>query len=94
MAENCDDTKINKKSDDDSTIPPLISEEEMDVMSSGDDSDAEPMSKEMLEDIRDSSQSNPSINRREERYKICGCIKPIQAECKGENYLRGTWVKV
>ena len=30
-------------------------------MSSGDESDAEPMSKDMLEDIRDGSQSHPRL---------------------------------
>ena len=38
-------------------------------MDSGDESNDEPMSTEMLEDIRDGSQSNPNVNRREARYK-------------------------
>ena len=50
---------------DNSIMPPLIREEEMDVMDSGDESDDEHMSKEMLEDIHDGSQSHPSVNRRE-----------------------------
>ena len=33
----------------------------MDVMPSGDESDAEPLSKDMLEDIRDGSQSHPRL---------------------------------
>ena len=53
----------------------LVSEEEINVMLSVDESDAEPMSKEMLEDIRDSSKSHMSINRREARYKIRDRIK-------------------
>ena len=44
LSETCDDTKSGNKCDDDSTMPPLICEEEMDEMSSGYDSDAEPMS--------------------------------------------------
>ena len=44
---------------------PLISEEEMDFMDSLDESDDKPMSTEMLEDIRYSSQSHPRVNRRE-----------------------------
>ena len=36
----------------------------MDTMSLGNDSDAEPMSAEMLEDICDSSQSHPRVNMR------------------------------
>ena len=39
-------------------------------MSSGNESDAEAMSIYMLEDICDGSQSRPSINMREARYKI------------------------
>ena len=50
----------------------------MDAMSSGNESDDEPMSTDMLEDIRDCSQYHPSINRRRERYKILNCIKQGQ----------------
>ena len=53
-------------------------------MSSGDESDAEPMSTNMLKDIRDGSQYHPSINSREARYKICDRIKRCQVEWKGE----------
>ena len=42
----------------------------MDAISSGNESDAEPISTDMLEDIRDGSQSHPRINGREARYKI------------------------
>ena len=56
-------------------MPPLSSKEEMDVMDSGYESDDEPMSTEMLEDIRDGSKSHPSVNRREARYKIHNHIK-------------------
>ena len=52
-------------------------------MDSGNESDDEPMSMEMLEDVRDSSQSHPSINRIEARYKIRDCIKRVQAKLKG-----------
>ena len=45
-------------------MPPLLSEEEIDEMSSGNYSDAEHMSTEMLEDIFDVSQSHLSVNRR------------------------------
>ena len=50
----------------------------MGVMDSGDDSDDEPMSTEMLEDIRDSIKSHPSVNRIEARYKMCDIIKQRQ----------------
>ena len=55
----------------------------IDAMSLGDESDAEPMSTQMLEDIRDGNQSHPRVNRRDALYKICDCIKQIQAEWKG-----------
>ena len=65
LAETRDNTESGNEFDEDSTMSPLISEELMDAMSSGDESDAEPMYTEMLEDIRDDSQSHPSVNRRE-----------------------------
>ena len=51
-------------------------------MLSGDKSDAEPMSTDMIEDIRDGSQPHPIINRREAGYKICNNFKQRQAYCK------------
>ena len=56
----------------------------MDAMSSGDESDDEPMSTDMLEYIRDVSQSHLIINRREARYRMHDCFKQRQAEWKGE----------
>ena len=53
----------------------LINLEETDALDYGDESDDEPMSTEMLEEIRDGSQSNPDINSRDTRYKIRDCIK-------------------
>ena len=51
-------------------------------MYSGDESDDEPMSMEILEDIRDGSQSHPNVNRREARYKIRDHIKQRKLEWK------------
>ena len=48
-------------------------------MGSGDESDDEPMSTDMLEVICDRSQSHPDVNRRDVRYKICDCIKQRQS---------------
>ena len=45
-------------------MPPLLSEEEMDVMDSGDDSDDDLIYMEMLEDISDIIQSHLDVNRR------------------------------
>ena len=78
LSETCDNTERGKISDKDSTLISLISEEDVHVMSSGDESEDEPMSTDMLEDIWDSIQSNTSRNRREARYKICDHIKQGQ----------------
>ena len=53
-------------------------------MDYGDESHDEPMSKDMLKDICDSSQSHPNIDRIEARYKICEHIKQRQSEWKGK----------
>ena len=55
----------------------------MDLMSSGHESDAEPTSADMLEDIYDRSQSHLNINRRDARYKIYDHIKQKRVEWKG-----------
>ena len=52
----------------------------MDVMDSGDESDDEPISTEMLEDIHDGSQYHTNVNRREARYKIRDHVKRRQTE--------------
>ena len=84
LSKTRDDAQHGNEFDDNSTISPLISEEEMDAMSSGNQSIDEPMSTGMLQDIRDGSQSHPSVNRREARYKIRDCIKLSEEEWKGE----------
>ena len=56
-----------------------MSEEEIDVMSSGKEYDAETTFTDMLEDICDISQSHLSTNRREARYKIRDHIIRSQA---------------
>ena len=60
-----------------------MSEQDMDAMNSGDESDHDLISTEMLEDIRDGSQTHPNVNRREARYKICDRIRQRQSEWKG-----------
>ena len=56
----------------------------MDIMASGYESDSEPMSRDILEDICDGSQSHPIINRIEACYTIRYCFKQRQTEWKGE----------
>ena len=63
-------------------MPPLLSEEEIDAMDSCDELYHDPISTEMLEDIRDGIQSHPSVNIIEARYKICDRIKQRQLEWK------------
>ena len=78
VSETRKDAEIGDESDDDSIMIPLISEEEMDAMDSGEESDHDHISTETLEDIRDGSQSHPRINGREAQYKIRDHIKKRQ----------------
>ena len=79
LSETHECTEIGNKYDDDSTMPPLISEEEMDVISLDNKYDSEPISTDTLEDICEGIQPHPIINRREARYNICDRIKQSQA---------------
>ena len=63
-------------------MPPLLSLEESNALDSYDESDDEPMSTDMLEDIRNGSQYYLNINRRESHYKVRYRIKQIQSKCK------------
>ena len=45
-------------------MPPLLSKEDMDAMDFDDESDHDLISMEMLEYIRDGSQTHPTINKR------------------------------
>ena len=56
----------------------MMSEQEMDTINSGDQSDNDIISTEMLGDIRDRSQIHLNVNRREARYKIHDCNKQRQ----------------
>ena len=51
----------------------------MDSMNSGDESDHNILSTEMLEEICDGSPTHPNVNRREARYKICDRIRQPQS---------------
>ena len=54
----------------------------MDAINSGDELDHDLISTEMLEDIRDRSQTHWNVNRREARYKILDRIRQRQPEWK------------
>ena len=61
----------------------MMSEQDMDAIKSDDESDHDLISMEMLEDIRDGSQTHPNVNRTEACYKIRYHIRQRQLECKG-----------
>ena len=44
-------------------MPPLTSKEEMDAIDYGNESDHDLISMEILENIRDGSQSHPNVNQ-------------------------------
>ena len=48
------------------------------MLDSGHESDDGPMYTDMIEDIRDRSQSHPNVNKRDVRYKIRDSIKQRQ----------------
>ena len=60
----------------------MMSEQDMDAMNSGDESDHGLISTEILEEICDGSKTHPNVNRIEYRYKIFDCIRQRQSECK------------
>ena len=64
-------------------MPPLLSEEEIDARDSGNESEHDLISTDMLENICDGSQSHPSVNKIEARYKMRDRIKQRQLEWKG-----------
>ena len=65
LSESHNGTESGDKSDESLTLTLLISEVKMDKMSSGDESDTEPILTDILEDIFDISQSHTRINMRE-----------------------------
>ena len=63
-------------------MPPILSKEEMDTMDYGNESNDDPISTDILEEIRDGSQYHPNVNRRGVHYKIRDHIKQRQPEWK------------
>ena len=61
----------------------MMSKQDMENINSGDESDHDLISKEMLEDICYGSQTHPNVNKRGARYKIRDRIRQRQPECKG-----------
>ena len=52
----------------------------MENLNSGDESDHDLISTEMLEDIRYRSQTHPNVNKRESHYKILDRVRQRQSE--------------
>ena len=65
------ETRNNAESGDESNNESIMmSEQDMEDINSGNESDHDLISTEMLEDMRDGSQNHLNVHRREERYKI------------------------
>ena len=54
----------------------------MEILDYNDESDHDLISTQMLEDIRDGSQTHPNVNKRKARYKIRHCVRQKQSEWK------------
>ena len=61
----------------------MMSEQDIENINSGDESDHDLISTEILEDICDGIQTYPNVNRREAHYNICDRIRERQSEWKG-----------
>ena len=60
-----------------------MSKQDKENLDSNENSDHDLIYTEMLQDIRDGSQTHPNINKREARYKIRDRIRQRKSECKG-----------
>ena len=69
LSKTHNDAKSGENPEANQIMPTLLSKEEMDAVDSGDESDGDPMSTDMLEDIFDGIQSYANVDKREARYK-------------------------
>ena len=53
----------------------MMNEQDMENLDSNEKSDDDHISTETLHDIRDGSQTHLYVDKREERCKICDCIR-------------------
>ena len=77
LTETCNDSKSGDESDSKSI---MMSKQDMKNIDSNEQSDHDLISTEMLEDIRDVSQTHPNVNKREARYKICDCVRQKESQ--------------
>ena len=61
----------------------MMSEQDMENLDSNEQSDYDLISKDMLGDIRDRSQTHPNVNKREARYKIRDRVRQKESQWKG-----------
>ena len=61
----------------------MMSKQDMENLDSDEKSDHDLISTEMLEDIRDGSQTHPNVNKREARYKIRDRVRQKESQRKG-----------
>ena len=61
----------------------MMSKQDTDAIRYGDESDHDLISMEIIEDIRDGSQTHPKVIRKEARYKIRNRVRQRQSEWKG-----------
>ena len=61
----------------------MMSKQDMENLNSGDESDHDLISMDMLQDIRDGSHTHPNVNKMEARYKIRDHIRQRKLEWKG-----------
>ena len=60
-----------------------MSEQDMENLDSNEKSDHDIISREMLEDIRDGSQTHPNVNKKEACYKIRDRVRQKESQQKG-----------
>ena len=77
LTETRNDAEIGDESDNKSI---MMSKKDMEDLNSGDESDHDLISTEMLQGIHDGSQTNPNVNKKEACYKIRDCIRKRQYE--------------
>ena len=73
-AESCDESDNE---------PVMVSKQDMENINSGDESDHDLISTEMLKDIRGGSQTHLNVHRREACYKMRDSIRQRKLEWKG-----------
>ena len=73
-AESCDESDSKSL---------MMNEKDMENIGSNEKSDHDLISTEMLEDIRDGSQTHPTVNKMEARYEIHDHIRRKESQRKG-----------